>query len=137
MIVLLQSYQGVSDAEAVELTVVDLRWQMVLDRLGATAAEVRKYGAEVRCQSFDGIPGGNTGSSTDGLKLAARASAVVPGRGWSWLWPCLLRRRRDRCDAECRRRAETPFWASVRWPAGWASVVVRTGIRLQPVVQSP
>jgi hypothetical protein len=38
MIVLLQSYQGVSDAEAVELTVVDLRWQMVLDRLGATAA---------------------------------------------------------------------------------------------------
>jgi hypothetical protein len=37
MIVLLQSYQGVSDAEAVELTVVDLRWQMVLDRLGATA----------------------------------------------------------------------------------------------------
>jgi hypothetical protein len=36
MIVLLQSYQGVSDAEAVELTVVDLRWQMVLDRLGAT-----------------------------------------------------------------------------------------------------
>jgi hypothetical protein len=37
MIVLLQSYQGVSDAEAVELTVVDLRWQMVLDRLGAAA----------------------------------------------------------------------------------------------------
>jgi len=36
MIVLLQSYLGVSDAEAVELTVVDLRWQMVLDRLGAT-----------------------------------------------------------------------------------------------------
>src|SRR5512133_2841347 len=37
MVVLLQSYLGVSDAEAVELTVVDLRWQMVLDRLGATA----------------------------------------------------------------------------------------------------
>jgi len=36
MIVLLQSYLGMSDAEAVELTVVDLRWQMVLDRLGAT-----------------------------------------------------------------------------------------------------
>lgn len=36
MIVLLQSYLGASDAEAVELTVVDLRWQMVLDRLGAT-----------------------------------------------------------------------------------------------------
>jgi len=36
MIVLLQSYLGVSDAEAVELTVVDLRWQMVLDRLSAT-----------------------------------------------------------------------------------------------------
>jgi hypothetical protein len=36
MIALLQSYLGVSDAEAVELTVVDLRWQMVLDRLGST-----------------------------------------------------------------------------------------------------
>lgn len=35
MAVLLQSYLGVSDAEAVELSVVDLRWQMVLDCLGA------------------------------------------------------------------------------------------------------
>src|SRR5688500_2117519 len=31
---LLQSYLQVSDAEAVEMTVVDLRWQMVLDHLG-------------------------------------------------------------------------------------------------------
>lgn len=30
----LQSYLKVSDAEAVEMTVVDLRWQMVLDHLG-------------------------------------------------------------------------------------------------------
>jgi hypothetical protein len=37
MVVLLQSYLCVSDAEAVELTVVDVRWQMVLDRLSATA----------------------------------------------------------------------------------------------------
>lgn len=29
MAILLQAYEGVSDAEAVELTVVDLRWQMV------------------------------------------------------------------------------------------------------------
>lgn len=35
MAVILQGYLGVSDAEAVELTVVDLRWQMVLDRLGS------------------------------------------------------------------------------------------------------
>jgi hypothetical protein len=35
MVVLLQSYQGTSDAEAVDLTVMDLRWQMVLDRLGS------------------------------------------------------------------------------------------------------
>jgi hypothetical protein len=35
MVVILQSYQGISDAEAVDLTVMDLRWQMVLDRLGA------------------------------------------------------------------------------------------------------
>lgn len=35
MVVILQSYLGISDAEAVDLTVMDLRWQMVLDRLGA------------------------------------------------------------------------------------------------------
>lgn len=36
MVVFLQSYLGTSDAEAVELAVVDLRWQMVLGCLGAT-----------------------------------------------------------------------------------------------------
>lgn len=36
MVLLLQGYQGISDAEAVEMTVVDLRWQLVLDVLGAT-----------------------------------------------------------------------------------------------------
>jgi len=36
MALLLQGYMGVSDAEAVELTVMDARWQLVLDRLGAT-----------------------------------------------------------------------------------------------------
>jgi len=36
MALILQGYHKVSDAEAVELTVVDLRWQMVLDRLGET-----------------------------------------------------------------------------------------------------
>lgn len=35
MAVLLQAHARASDAEAVELTVVDLRWQLVLDRLGA------------------------------------------------------------------------------------------------------
>jgi hypothetical protein len=35
MVVLLQSYQGTSDAEAVDLTVMDVRWQMSLDRLGS------------------------------------------------------------------------------------------------------
>lgn len=34
MAVLLQGYVRASDAEAVEMTVVDLRWQMVLGRLG-------------------------------------------------------------------------------------------------------
>lgn len=34
MATLLQSYAKVSDEDAVELTVVDLRWQMVLDHLG-------------------------------------------------------------------------------------------------------
>lgn len=36
MVVLLQSYAGASDATAVELALLDLRWQMVLDCLGAT-----------------------------------------------------------------------------------------------------
>jgi hypothetical protein len=35
MAMLLQGYVGASDAEAVELALVDLRWQMVLDCLGA------------------------------------------------------------------------------------------------------
>src|SRR5262249_26160947 len=34
MVLLLQGYVGASDAEAVELAVVDLRWQMVLGCLG-------------------------------------------------------------------------------------------------------
>lgn len=37
MAALLQGYTGASDADVVELTVVDLRWQMVLDRLGEEA----------------------------------------------------------------------------------------------------
>lgn len=36
MVMLLQGYVGASDAEAVELALVDLRWQMVLGCLGAT-----------------------------------------------------------------------------------------------------
>jgi Transposase DDE domain len=36
MVVLLQGYVGASDAEAVELSVMDLRWQMVLDCFGAS-----------------------------------------------------------------------------------------------------
>ena len=36
MVTLLQGYVGASDAEAVELSLVDLRWQMVLDCLGAS-----------------------------------------------------------------------------------------------------
>jgi hypothetical protein len=35
MVTLLQAYSGVSDEQAVELSVVDLRWQMVLGCLGA------------------------------------------------------------------------------------------------------
>ena len=35
MVVLLQGYVGASDAEAVELSLVDLRWQMCLNCLGA------------------------------------------------------------------------------------------------------
>jgi hypothetical protein len=35
MALLLQSYEGTSDVKVVEMTVVDLRWQMVLDRLGS------------------------------------------------------------------------------------------------------
>ena len=37
MVLLLQGYVGASDAEAVELSVVDLRWQMCLDCIGIEA----------------------------------------------------------------------------------------------------
>lgn len=37
MVLLLQGYVGASDAEAVELAILDLRWQMVLDCLGQCA----------------------------------------------------------------------------------------------------
>jgi hypothetical protein len=36
MVLLLQGYVGASDAEAVEMAVMDLRWQMALDCLGAS-----------------------------------------------------------------------------------------------------
>lgn len=36
MALLLQGYLGLSDADAVEATVLDLRWQLVLGCLGAT-----------------------------------------------------------------------------------------------------
>lgn len=36
MATILQGYLGLSDADAVDMTVLDLRWQMVLDCLGAT-----------------------------------------------------------------------------------------------------
>lgn len=36
MATLMQAYDGLSDADTVEMTVCDLRWQMVLDRLGSS-----------------------------------------------------------------------------------------------------
>lgn len=47
MVVLLQGYVGASDAEAVELSVVDLRWQMVLDCLGATTPPFSQGGLQM------------------------------------------------------------------------------------------
>ena len=46
MVVLLQGYVGASDAEAVELSLVDLRWQMVLDCLGATTPPFSQGGLQ-------------------------------------------------------------------------------------------
>ncbi len=37
MVLLLQAYTGISDAEAVELTIVDARWQLVLDCMNSEA----------------------------------------------------------------------------------------------------
>lgn len=47
MVVLLQGYVGASDAEAVELSVVDLRWQMVLGCLGATTPPFSQGGLQM------------------------------------------------------------------------------------------
>jgi Transposase DDE domain/Transposase domain (DUF772) len=46
MVILLQGYVGASDAEAVELSLVDLRWQMVLDCLGATTPPFSQGGLQ-------------------------------------------------------------------------------------------
>ncbi len=46
MVVLLQGYVGASDAEAVELSLVDLRWQMVLDCLGASSPPFSQGGLQ-------------------------------------------------------------------------------------------
>ena len=46
MAVLLQGYVGASDAEAVELALVDLRWQMVLGCLGATTPPFSQGGLQ-------------------------------------------------------------------------------------------
>jgi len=46
MVILLQGYVGASDAEAVEMSVVDLRWQMVLDCLGATTPPFSQGGLQ-------------------------------------------------------------------------------------------
>ncbi len=48
MVMLLQSCLGTSDAEAVELAVVDLRWQMVLGCLGSPARLHRRTGRRRR-----------------------------------------------------------------------------------------
>lgn len=42
MVLLLQGYVGASDAEAVELTVMDRRWQMVLDCLDVDEPPLRR-----------------------------------------------------------------------------------------------
>lgn len=47
MVVLLQGYVGASDAEAVELSLVDLRWQMVLDCFGAATPPFSQGGLQV------------------------------------------------------------------------------------------
>lgn len=46
MVMLLQGYVGASDAEAVELSLVDLRWQMVLGCLGASAPPFSQGGLQ-------------------------------------------------------------------------------------------
>jgi len=46
MALLLQGYVGASDAEAVELSVVDLRWQMVLGCLGAVNPPISQGGLQ-------------------------------------------------------------------------------------------
>ena len=46
MVIVLQGYVGASDAEAVELSLVDLRWQMALDCLGASAPPFSQGGLQ-------------------------------------------------------------------------------------------
>ena len=71
MTLLLQAYLGTSDAEAVELSIVDLRWQLVLGCLGA---ESPAFSQNKHCHS-----GELFGDGTDGELGSCRVSHAVLG----------------------------------------------------------
>lgn len=83
MIVLLRSYLGVSDAEAMELTVVDLRWQMVrrpdlLQALGSAERQALHQGSlqDQHARPDDDLPGGAGGAQQPNTSESAGDLAV-------------------------------------------------------------
>ncbi len=77
MALLLQGYHRISDAEAVELTVMDLRWQMVLGCLGADEPASRIFAWRSIPALLKG-PGGSKIPSTCSATLRARSLRLLP-----------------------------------------------------------
>ena len=116
MVVLLQGYVGASDAEAVELSVVDLRWQMVLGCLGAAESAVL-------AGRTPGIP------RPDDRPRDGSGAAGADGRLGSVWEPS----RRPR-DAPCRRPCEPPSIAALyREPGG---LRIRSTFSVTPLAAS-
>ncbi len=76
MALLLQGYVGVSDAEAVECSVVDLRWQMVLGCLRHDGARVLPGGIAGLPRAVDRARDGPSATRTDG-RVGARAGTFT------------------------------------------------------------
>lgn len=100
MATLLQAYFGISDAEAVELTIVDLRWQMVLDCLGSqTPAFSQGALADFRARMI------RTDMDKRLLERTVELARDTEGFDWSKL-PKTLRVALDSCPLEGAGRVE-------------------------------
>ena len=78
MVTILQGYLVISDAEAVELSIVDARWQMVLGCLGTEEPPFLQRGLQGFRERLIKEPGGLKTRSICSATLPARSSNARP-----------------------------------------------------------